>query len=357
MRAVAQNEDAVIVFDIGGTFFRSGLYSAVSGLCAVEQQPALSFRSSPDLTSAALKQGLLDYLLTTARRYASLYNVRRISISLGAALDGNRGMVYGSGPLWGNDSSNYDLLSRLRQLEPAVSWHIVNDVTAGLIHYADQLPAAEIRKILLLTISTGIACRLIDIRNHNVALDEFGLQGEIGHLPVTLCFEGQALELYCDCGGRNHLSAFASGRGIAQLAAHLAQRAPSLWQASTYANLTAQGLSHDMALSQAVNANDDFACTLLYLATQPIADVIRSALTIDPEIDRVVLTGGVVVSLAPVYRAMLMRHLAENGIYLSSRFDPSLFDRRIVIAGNSEANNLIGAGLFAIKDIERRYHA
>lgn len=353
----SEYKDAIVVFDLGGTYFRSGLYVVDEGLKEVRQQPALSFRSAPGMSAAELKQGLLRYLVNTARFYAEHFNTNRISISLGAALDGHRGVVYGSGPLWGDDTSSFDLLTLLRLAAPELTWHLVNDVTAALMHYVNQAIDASARKVLLTTISTGIACRVIDTRTQYIALDEFGLQGEIGHLPTNLCFKGQQLQLKCDCGGHNHLAAFASGRGVAELAVHLSELQPFLWKTSRVAELRTRGLAHDDALYQALNENDEFALNLLYLATQPVADMLRNALTLDPEIDRIVLTGGVVVNLATHYRAMLMRHFSEQGVYLSSHFDPTLFDDRLVIANSTEVNNLIGAALYAKNLTQGKYHA
>jgi glucokinase len=341
----AKPGEGIVVFDIGGTFFRSGIYTKENRLISIKQQPSLSFISRPNKQIKELKQGLTHYLINTTRCYAKQTKIRQVAISLGAPLDSQRGVIYGSGPLWGQDCALFDLQTQLSEAAPEFTWHIVNDVTAGLVHYAAHTPQQGIRKILFVTISSGVACRLLDARTRHIPLDEFGLQGEIGHLPVTLNFEGHTLELQCDCGGRNHLAAFASGRGIAKLFALLAQHKPLLWQKSRLAALHAQGIEHNAALRQALKENDPFARTLLLLATQPIANILRDALTLDPEIDRVVLTGGVAINLAESYRAALIQHLSEHGLYLRSAFDPKLFDRCLVIANTDEANNLKGAAL------------
>jgi glucokinase len=349
-------DDAVIVFDLGGTYFRAGLYTKNGELIHVSQQSAVSFRSAPDLTVKEVKKKLLDYLVMTARKYAHDFHVNQISISLGAALNGHNGSVYGSAPLWGNDYSPFNLLVLLKQEEPAFNWHIVNDVTAALIHYVHNIRDSNVRKILLMTISSGIACRIFDNRNQHIVLDEFGLQGEIGHLPAILHIAGKVFELDCDCGASNHLSSFSSGRGIPELAKKLAQFKPSLWEKSIFPTLLMQGVNHDNALCLALDKHDEFSLNLLHLATKNIADILRNALSLDPEIDKIVLTGGVVVSLAKHYHASLMQHFSEQGLYLSSYFDPNFFERRIVIADADKVNNLIGAGLYAKKYIKQECH-
>lgn len=353
MASKRQSCKAVIVFDIGGTYFRSGLYTFEGKLINTAQQPAINFHSASHLSVIELKQALFNYLIDTARKYAEQYGVKRISISLGAALDGHRGIIYGSGPLWGSENEAFDLLSLLYESEPTFKWHIVNDVTAGLIHYVHSIREVNVRKILLLTISTGIASRLFDYRHQSLALDEFGLQGEIGHLPVVVLFNGKTFELDCDCGGKNHLAAFSSGRGLIKLSNLLAKEQPSLWQASTIAKLYPRLVSYEVALTKALEINDPFALTLLYLATKPVADSLRYALTFDPEIDRIVLTGGMVVSLATAYCNMLRKHFSEAGLYLSSQFDPDFIERRLVIADHSQVNNLIGAALWAMQELSQ----
>ena len=348
------HNNVVLVFDLGGTYFRSGVYMHPKGVLNVHQQSALSFYGASDMTVADLKKGLLKYLVNTARSYKENMRANCVSISLGAALDGRCGTVYGSGPLWGHDNSPFELLTQLHQSASEFEWHIVNDVTAGLLHYAKHAANLDIRKILLLTVSSGIACRVLDVRNQHIALDEFGLQGEIGHSPVTLCFRGQMLELDCDCGEHNHVAAFSSGRGMCRLSKLLAKRQPLLWKKSRLAVLCAEGEGYESALCRALDENDAFSVNLLYLATKPIADILRNALAIDPELDRIVLTGGVAVNLADHYREMLMRHFSEQGLYLSSNFDSELFNRRIFIAKSDEGNNLERAALDAVNQIQQK---
>lgn len=354
-RPLAQNGDAhsVIVFDIGGTHFRSAHFHPERGLSDFVSEPAISFLTHPRLTTRALKDALLDYLVEKASRSG----LRQAAISLGAAMNARTGLVYGSGPLWGADTTPFDLRSELAHRAPHITWHSVNDVTAVLVHYASQQRHAGLRKVLLMTISSGIACRTMDLRNGRIALDEVGLQGEIGHLPVTLPeTPGGKITLTCDCGGHNHLAAFASGRGMKNLHDALVNNQPSRWSSSAMARLMQVGCGHDEALQMALERHDEYAEHLLHLATRPIADVIRMALTLDPEIDRVVLVGGVSVNLHPHYLRMLARHFQENGLYLTSQRLPRYLMDRIVVARPEEADGLAGAGLYALQAQEQAIH-
>lgn len=343
MPKITNQHDSTIVFDIGGTYFRSAI-AIKNEVKKLQQRMAATIHNTPDTHK---KDALVAYLVNTARDYAKHTNSRRVAISLGAALDGRQGTVYGSAPLWGNDNSSFDLLGQLSTDAPEFSWHLVNDVTAGLIHYASHMLARNIRKILLVTISTGIASRVFDTRTQEIVLDEFGLQGEIGHIPITLGFEGQVLELNCDCGAKNHIAAFSSGHGLAALTELLIQHKPLLWKTSKLAMWRQKLLPEDLALKRSLDEGDAFSSTLLHLATRPIADMLHYALTLDPEIDRIVLTGGVAVNLSTHYMRMLKRHFTEQELYLKSRFNPKFFENRLVIADAREANNLMGAAIYA----------
>ncbi|MFJ4195049.1 ROK family protein [Pseudomonas sp. NPDC089534] len=352
---MAQDDDAdsVVVFDIGGTHFRSGHFHPVHGLSNVVSEPATSFLTHPRLSARALKDALLDYLVNTARKSG----LRRASVSLGAAMNARTGLVYGSGPLWGADTTPFDLRSELTGRAAEITWHSVNDVTAVLVHYASLQRRTALRKIMLITVSSGVACRTIDLRSGRIAVDDVGLQGEIGHLPVTLAdSSGGALSLTCDCGGRNHLVAFSSGRGMKKLHDALAISQPSRWSSSAMARLMEVGCGHEEALRMALERHDEYAEHLLHLATRPIADVVRTALTLDPEIDRVAFVGGVSVNLEPHYLRLLNRHFQEAGLYLTSKRLPRYLSDRIAVARADQADGLSGAGLHALQAQEQYAH-
>jgi glucokinase len=266
-------------------------------------------------------------------------------VSFGAALDHRTGTVYASAPLWGAHTRPFHLLTALSAARPDVRWHVVNDVTAALLHLASTPRARNLRKVLLATISTGIACRTIDQRTGEIPVDGCGLQGEIGHLPATVTIDGIPVDLRCDCGQPSHVAAFSSGPGIRRLGHFLRERRGHAWDSSDLGVRLASGEAFEPALVAAMDSGDTIATELLDTATKPVADVVRTALCLEPGIDLVAFTGGVALGLGEHYRGALLAHLTRQGLYLTGEREPGWVRDRVVV---SEANGLVGAGLAAL---------
>ncbi|MEU9706114.1 ROK family protein [Streptomyces sp. NPDC047981] len=334
---------AVTVFDVGGTHIRQAWWLREGELRGRTSRPSPTFRRFPGASVAELRAMMVRELCDAVPETQDAV----VGISFGAALDHRSGTVYASAPLWGGHSEPYDLRAALESRRPDVRWHLVNDVTAALLHAAAAPARRDHRKILLATISTGIACRVLDRRQGSVPVDGAGLQGEIGHLPAHAELDGRAVDLDCDCGRTGHLAAYASGPGIARMAEALRRRAPERWAASRLGALTAEGVAFETALRRALDADDALAAELLDAVTAPVADVLRTTLCLDPEIDEAVLTGGVVHGLGAHYRRALMGHLTRQGLYLTSELTPDWLERRITVTGPGEAAGLAGAGIAA----------
>ncbi|MFJ7243176.1 ROK family protein [Kitasatospora sp. NPDC098652] len=346
----------ITVFDVGGTHIRRAVWQRRGGLGARTTHPSPNFKRFPSATVAELQDMMVRQLCAGVPHTPAPV----AGISFGAALDHRSGLVYASAPLWGAHSEPYDLRAALTARRPDVRWHIVNDVTAALLHAAAAAGRSNHRKVLLATISSGIACRVLDQRQRRIPVDDSGLQGEIGHLPVHAELLGHTVELACDCGRPGHLAAYASGPGIARLADTLARREPARWAASRLGRLTADGTAFETALRQALDeqdpqdvreegqgGQDTLAADLLDAATAPVAAVLRTALCLDPELDEVVLTGGVVHGLGHHYRRALLGHLTREGLYLTSDRTPDWLHRRITVTAPGEADSLAGAGIAA----------
>jgi len=335
-------EFPMTVFDVGGTYVRWATWSPGEGVGEVRRVPSPSFSRIPGAAVGELQSSLVKSI---ADRVPS---VGTAGVSFGAALDHRSGTVYASAPLWGAHARPFDLLAALRSSRPDVRWHVVNDVTAALLHFAGTQRARECRKVLLATISTGIACRTIDRRTGEIAVDGSGLQGEIGHLPSSLDIDGTPVKLDCDCGTPSHVAAFSSGPGIQRLAEVLRSRNPRQWAEAPLGGRLTRGEEFESALTAALHEDDPVAAELLSAATRPVADVVRSALCLDPAIDLVAFTGGVAVGLGAYYREALLGHLREVGLYLTSDRDPGWLPGRVIVCEPGEADGLAGAGLAAM---------
>ncbi|MFG2022847.1 ROK family protein [Streptomyces sp. NPDC048825] len=334
---------AITVFDVGGTHIRQAWWLRGGELRARTSRPSPSFKRFPGATVSELQDMMVRDLCDAAPETPDAV----VGISFGAALDHRSGIVYASAPLWGEHSAPYDLRAALASRRRDVRWHIVNDVTAALLHAAAASSRRGHRKVLLATISTGIACRVIDQRQGRIPVDGCGLQGEIGHLPANTELAGRPIELECDCGKTGHVAAYASGPGIARMAQALKRREPGRWAASRLGLLTADGTDFEASLRRALDEQDDLAVELLDAVTAPVAAVLRTALCLDPEIDEAVLTGGVVHGLAQHYQRALMGHLTRQGLYLTSDRTPDWLEQRITVTGPGEADSLAGAGIAA----------
>ncbi|MER5485012.1 ROK family protein [Streptomyces sp. NPDC002812] len=339
----------ITVLDVGGTHVRSAAWSPGDGLGDTLNQPSPSRLRHPDTPVAELRERLLATLSAAVPRTPG---GSVAGVSFGAALDHRSGTVYGSAPLFGDETTPLDLRGELTTRRPDVRWHIVNDVTAALLHFVSAPHRRAHRKVLLMTISSGIACRTVDLRSGAIATDGCGLQGEVGHLPASARLAGEPVELLCDCGRPGHVSSYASGPGLRRMADVLRERAPGRWERSHLGRAMADGADFEPALRAALGAGDALASELLDAATAPVADVLRSALCLDPELDELALTGGVASGLGAYYEASVLGHLRREGLYLTGERAPEWATDRITVCAPGEANGLIGAGLAAL-DAER----
>ncbi|CCH32529.1 ROK family protein [Actinosynnema sp. NPDC047251] len=324
----------VLAFDLGGSWWRVGLLTdacAVRLLCRV---PAVNHRNTAKPVPG-LQADLVDFVVERTREQRRRHGFDAVGVSLGAALNGHTGEVLGSAPLWGGGTAPFNLAAALREALPDVRWTVLNDVSALAVELlAHSLPG---RRATAVTVSSGIACRTIDLRTGHIPLDPVhGVQGEIGHLPARFTALGREVRAHCECGAPDHLAAFSSGRGIEALLRELPEARPL------------RDRSPDDvvgAFTAAVRGGDPRARSLLDDFTRPLAEVLLHQAVLDPGVERTVLSGGVVDGLGDHYRDSLLRNLAALGLYGID--DPAYFARRITRASDDGLAALRGAGIRA----------
>ncbi|WP_021013498.1 ROK family protein [Prodigiosinella confusarubida] len=326
-----RKEEKIIVFDIGGTYLRCGQWQNDGTITDIVREPSPSFITYPDDSICSLKNRLLEAILSKLPRSSG----NRVGISLGAAMNHHSGVVYGAAPLWGACEVNFRLLDELHAARPDVLWLLMNDVTAMAIHFASQPVCQSPRKVMLITVSSGIACRTFTTQPFKIDFDVAGLQGEIGHLP----FLDASLPLMCDCGEVGHLAAYSSGRGI--------QRVYERLYEEEYHYPPAVIEHFEENFKAALNAGDIFALRVLSTAMRPLADLISTALTLEPTIDVVGLSGGIIDNLPQFVRSVLLKRMMSSGPYLTTRLSPAWLAQHIHICPPDTANGLWGAGLAA----------
>ena len=346
------DEDSdIAVFDLGGTWFRWGRYASSRGLMDFQRAPAISYLSHPELSVEDLQRALTDFIIRCTREMCAVGRggPKIASVSVGAPVNAHDNTVLGSGPLWGPSAKPFQLQSRLREVMPEVDWHVVNDITALLAVYMED--GSSFRKTLLLTISTGIGCRLYDHRAHRIPYDStHGVQGEIGHLVLTFELDGEVIHRQCECGGLDHLNAFCSGRGIAGILGSLPAVSPRLGAAicGDPGSWEQADDSHRLAVFRTLlDERHCIATTLLDALVTPVSRTLTAALTLDPEIDRIVITGGVAHGLGNHYRNSLQRVFRKEGVYQITQRDPQYLTDRLHWEEMDDSGGLRGAGIYA----------
>jgi 3-dehydroquinate synthetase/predicted NBD/HSP70 family sugar kinase len=335
---------AHVVIDIGGTWFRAARREPDGTLSGLSRHPAVNYLNHPDLSQEQLRRGLVDYILGETRRLADGGGPQHAAISMGAALNAHTGEILDSGPLWGPESEPFDLGGALAQRRPEVRWSVVNDVTALAFHFAHRYPDAS--RLAVVTVSSGIAARIIETRSGRVPVHRNrGVQGEIGHIPIDFHHGGRALHLRCDCGGDVHLNAYCSGRGIPQVMRHLAAglQRPEWVEAAADPDPG----RWVRVLRPALDHGDEPARALLDAVMTPLARSLVTMLAVDPEIDRLVITGGVPHALGPAYQEGLLRAMESLGLYMISDADPDHFRKLVSFGTPTVEAGLDGAALAA----------
>ncbi|MEQ5052880.1 ROK family protein [Klebsiella michiganensis] len=327
---IKAKSNSTYIFDVGGTYLRSAEWISGQGPTQILSSASPGFIQYPGESSCELKNRLLFAIEKRLPRPGN-YNLVS-SISLGAAINHLSGEVYGAAPLWGPQQLNVKLTDELHNLRPDVHWLVMNDVTAMALHFSQQDICRSVSKAMLITVSSGIACRVFQTTPFHISFDLAGLQGEIGHLPAV----GTLPPLLCDCGETGHIAAYSSGRGI--------RRVYELLYKQTF-NQQLRSDDFENYFKQGLDRQDVFCKKVLTLAMQPLADFITTVLVIDPSIELIALSGGVIDSLGEYVKHAILERLYDKGPYITSKKHQKELTSRLFICPPNTASGLWGAGV------------
>jgi predicted NBD/HSP70 family sugar kinase len=223
-RTKREGHGLFLVFDIGGTTLRGGVFDAASGgLVARTAIPSAEFgvaRGSP----AQLVGRLVQRLDALARALAGdrLEEVDGAVVGFPGPMTDD-GTVLAAPTLWPRRTVDpFPLRDLLAAVWRERTVTVINDVTAAAHAYA----APGRSTFCVLSVSSGIG--------HKVFVDgrpltgPFGRGGEVGHVVVDRSEDAAE----CECGERGHLGALASGRGMREAARRRAREEPAPFAAS-----------------------------------------------------------------------------------------------------------------------------
>lgn len=316
----------IIVFDIGGTWIRSGLYLPHANAVSEAEKIHIDWEIEHDAKASRL----VDAIVKNAIGLGFPYKTKRIFISIGACLNHITGELYRSAPIFGNRQINFDLKKSLAIQLPGAEIAIINDVSALCYGYDALGYCAGHSQIAALTISSGIALRRYDVKNKKIFHDgEFGIQGEIGHLPIfNPYFQDQSLPL-CDCGKSAHFAAFSSGKGMLNILSKNEQFEKNI------------GL---VEYAKVLESNPNSFTKTLDAMSYPIAYAISMIFCLCPEIDKLFISGGVIECLGHYLNERIFFHLEE----ISYIYDVKFFKDRVVLIDKDIILGLVGSGYFSI---------
>jgi glucokinase len=206
--------------------------------------------------------------------------------------------------------------------------HVLNDLTAAGYRYV----AEGMRDFAVVTIGSGIG--------HKVFLDgrprvgPGGRGGELGHLRLDLSPDAPV----CDCGGRGHLGALASGRGTVAGVRRRAAADPDGFSASALAR--AEEIDGP-AVAAAFHAGDGFVVAAVEDAVRYLGQGL-AAIHLDTGVETIVLVGGFATALGERYRRLVVAAASEACWQLGQDWD-----RIVVLGDRGEAPGLLGGGLVA----------
>jgi glucokinase len=313
---------AHLVFDVGGSKTRAALFDP--GERAVLTSAAAPTPNHLDLPHASfeeLRVRLLSSMQRLGSEVAQGATIDRVDVAFAGPLRPD-GDVVAAPTLWGNRLARpYPLRDDLAALWPGARIGVLNDVTAAGYRYCH--PAED---ICIVTVSSGIGHKVF-VGGHP-AVGPRGAGGELGHLRV----DDSADAPLCECGGRGHLGAIASGRGVLKQA-----RRRDGQQALSSGDLVA-----------AFRRGEPWVAEIVERSAMPLGTAL-AAIHLGVGVERFVLVGGFALALGERYRrcvasASSARCWTGDGDWLP----------RIELGFDDDHSGLIGAGIAGALQEEAR---
>src|SRR5262249_40401949 len=187
-------EEACLVFDIGGTNLRCGVYEPISRtLQRVASEKTPSHYGLHGLSRAAIYQLLLETIQAIAVKVLGSEIPRRICVAFPGPIDAH-GCVIAAPTVWAETAGGpIDIIADLRRLWGGARIEILNDVVAAGYRYCENQGRSN---FCIVTVSSGIGNKIF--LHSKPYLGPSNRGGETGHTQVD---SSPNAPLY-ECGGR-----------------------------------------------------------------------------------------------------------------------------------------------------------
>jgi len=344
--SAVKRQGLVLVIDAGGTSTRMGVWDGEK-LTDQIKVPTINYVSAEAQGKPIdqMQEIWLEALAQKIREYRARYPHMQ-SISMGfAGPVGEGGDLTESAVIWGHDRhkiSNPEL-----QKKWGLPVKVVNDLTAAVYRYGRSKKFSGMRTIALITVSSGIGSKLFDVVHGEVVIDRQGRAGEIGHTIVD--YAGNAIS---GEGLKGELNAYASGRGLSNLAKRLVEQKKFkvLYERSFLkmdiekVGQKIESIDRDLLtrlLVEAINKKDDFSMQVMKISITYLVRVVGPFILQNAP-DVIVWMGSIAEHLGPVYLDEVIDQLLSKGLYGYTRDD---LKKMFAMGENDDENGLRGAGL------------
>ncbi len=287
-------------FDIGGTNMRAAVI-AVDGRRAevLEQQrrPTPNHLLAPAVTARERLDDVIGFMATFAEQVRQRRGADAVAAAFPGPIDA-QGRVAALPTLWGSEGASLCPLALdhlLAERLPGMPVRIYNDVTAAGFRFVAEHP-----DFALFTLGSGVGLKVFVDGQPQVG--PHGRGGELTHMV----FDASADAPLCDCGGRGHLGAIASGRA---------------WQRRV----------EQVGVERAVAGLDAFA--------EPLARAV-AMIHYTLGLETFLFAGGLAEGLGEPLRAAIVRGLPAQGWQQGQEWDAM-----IRLAPADDAHALIGGAL------------
>lgn len=336
----------IIVIDVGGTNFRSALFS--DGRLVEKPKKFLTpnFITHKHLPITELQELLIQNICDVVLQYKSQYpSIKLVGLSFPGPIS-ESGVVHQAPTVWGNLGKEFPIIEALSNKLKGIRFVVVNDITAAAERYAKRMKQKGFDFFGVITVSSGIGSKIYDTEKQKVLLDKESIGGEMGHVKVDF----SANALLCDCGGKGHIGAISSGRGVERLTKISARKWPLKFRRSCLSKLVNKPT--DISNKQIVSAlrkNDSFVRKILDQSTQPLAIAI-SHLSANIGVHKFIIIGGFSLNVGKPYLNSLTSNLLKLDFFNLKKSEV----RKIVQLGINDDNNcLVGVGLLVERMYER----